>query len=461
MKYTKTILQLAVPAIIESLLQSTLGFVDTLFISRLGLEEVAAVGISNNILQVYFAIFLAIGTTSTVFASRASGEGDVEKVKKIVSHSLVLAITIGGVLGSLSLLFAEDILRIMGADAGVATLGTLYFRVVGTTSILTSLMFTTSALLRGIGDTRTPMRVGLWMNAIHILLDYILIFGVFFEGFGVQGAAYASGLARFFGVVFLIHQLFRKNMMPNKRHHWKIENRMAKGLLKLGFPAALERLSMRLGQIVYFGMIIRMGTDVYAAHTLAGNFTIFASVVGSGLATATTTLIGQSIGARRADDVKKYSKTSIRLTILLMTSTLGVTFLFSGQLAPLFTENAVVISLITIVLAIDLVTQPATAIVTSLTATLQAGGDTRFPMYVTTLGIWLIRAVGVYLLGVRLELGIVGVWVSILIDNYVRAVCLFIRYRSSGWMRIIELDEKRDTTKAIEKNRVTKPTKNE
>lgn len=433
--YSKAILLLAIPSIIESLLQSMIGFVDTLFISRLGIEEVAAVGIANNILQIYFSVFIALGTVSTVFISRSFGSNDQEKVKVIVSQALILTSIVGIIFGVISFFFSESLLKIMGADPAVIEMGSLYYRIVATPSILMAMMFTIGAILRGSGDTKTPMYVGIWMNVVHIVLDYILIFGVFFEGFGLQGAAFASVIARLFGVTLLIYHLFLKGLLPRQVIYWKIKKEMIKDFVKLGLPASMERLFMRFGQIIYFGMIIRMGTEVYAAHTLAGNFTIFASVIGVGFSTATTTLVGKNIGSGKIDDVKKYSLSSIKLMTLSMTVTLFIIFLFSKQLSPIFTTDPVVIGLITVVLGIDVLTQPATAIVASLTATLQAGGDTKIPMYMTAIGIWAIRTVGVYVLGVYFGLGLIGVWISIAIDNYVRAIFLILRYRSFNWIR--------------------------
>ncbi|WP_141430828.1 MATE family efflux transporter [Bacillus sp. 03113] len=182
-------------------------------------------------------------------------------------------------------------------------------------------------------------------------------------------------------------------------------------------------------------MIIRMGTEVYTAHTLAGNFTIFASVIGTGFQAATTTLVGKSIGAGEIEKAKKYTLSSIKLMSLSMTLMLFVTYLFSVQISPIFTSNPVVIGLITAVLAIGVLTQPATATVASLTASLHAGGDTKFPMHITAIGIWAIRTVGVYLLGVYFGFGLIGVWIVIAIDNYFRAVLLLIRYHSFKWIK--------------------------
>ena len=298
-------------------------------------------------------------------------------------------------------------------------------------------MFTIGATLRGSGDTKTPLRIGIWMNIVHIVLDYVLIFGVFFEGMGLQGAALASVLARLFAVVLLFHHLFHKKLISNRLNDWQIKMKLMKDLINLGLPASTERLFMRFGQIIYFGMIIRMGTEVYAAHTLAGNFTIFASVIGTGFAVATTTLVGKSLGAGDIEAVKHYSISSIKLMTISMTTALFVTFLLSSKISTIFTTDIVVIGLITTVLAIDLITQPATAIVASLTAILQAGGDTKFPMYMTAIAIWAIRTGGVYFIGIYLGWGLVGAWIAIALDNYFRATLLMLRYRSLKWIKNI------------------------
>ncbi|MCY9661977.1 MATE family efflux transporter [Paenibacillus chondroitinus] len=436
--FSGTLLLLAWPAIVENFLQSMVGFVDSLFISKLGLTEVATVGVTNAILQIYFAIFMSVSTAAAVFISRSIGEQDTEKTKVIISHALMLTIGIGFLFGFVSLFFAPDLLSLMGANAEVVERGSTYFRVIATPSIFMSLVFTIGSILRGTGDTKTPLRAGLWMNFIHIILDYILIFGLFFEGFGLTGAAIATVLARIIGVALLFRGMKRKNLLPPlSPRFWSIRPDLLYRMSRLGTPAMLERLFMRTGQILYFGMIIRMGTDIYAAHTLTGNFTLFSTIVGTGLGVATTTLIGQSIGSGKFEDVKRYGKIATGVTSTVMTVVLLIVWLYSFGAATWFTTSSEVIHLITTVLLIDLFAQPATGLVTSLTAILQAGGDTKFPMYVTWFGIWAIRTLGVYLLGVYLGWGLIGAWCAIAFDNYIRAGILYWRYRSFKWLKVI------------------------
>ncbi|BDP44550.1 hypothetical protein DAETH_45190 (plasmid) [Deinococcus aetherius] len=210
---------------------------------------------------------------------------------------------------------------------------------------------------------------------------------------------------------------------------------MLRRMARLGLPSALERLAMRFGQIVYFGLILWLGTEVCAAHTLSGNFTLFASVAGTELAAATSVRVGQRLGAGEEREARRYAWAGVRLSSALMTGLALLAWIASFRGASLFTGNARVVALIVLALGIDVLTQPATGVMTALTATLQAGGDPRFPMWTTLVGIWGIRTLGVYLLGVQLGWGLAGVWLATLLDNYLRAAVLWCRYRSGRWVR--------------------------
>lgn len=434
------ILVLALPILMENVFQSMVGLVDTFFVSKLGLASVAAVGVTNSILQLYFGVFLAVATASSVFVAHAIGAGDGGKAQRIVIQAVILACIAGAILGLITFIFARPFLELMGASPEVLADGVTYFRIVATPAPLIALMFTLGSVLRGAGDTRTPMKVGLTVNLVHIVLDYLFIFGLHgIPGAGIAGAAWATVLARLIGVALLYRQIWRHQKLSIKDCSWRWNSTLLWGITQLAYPAALERLFMRFGQIIYFGMIIRMGTEVYAAHQLAGNFTIFASIVGTALGGATTILVGQSLGTGDLSTARSYSKYTAFLAGIIQTVITAALFLLSPLLSQAFTQNAAVIGLITIALGIDLIAQPAQAAVTVLTATLQAGGDTKFPMYATALGIWAVRTAGVYLFGVHLGFGLAGVWASIALDNYLRASFLLTRYRSGKWIRSLQV----------------------
>jgi putative MATE family efflux protein len=422
------ILSLAVPAMIENILQTVVGFVDTLFVSRLGLTEVTAVGVANAVLAVYIAIFMAIGVGTSSFVARSVGAENLEQAKAIAKQSTRISAMVGLFFGLITLFFAEPLLKIMGAEPKVLAEGAIYFRIVAVPSIFISLMFLFGSILRASGDTKTPMKISWWMNLIHIGLDYILIFGVFgFKGLGVAGAAWATVIVRVLGTIALYY-FIHKSKVSFKDTSVNAKQ-FTSPILKLSTPAAIERLIMRVGQVLYFGLIVRMGTETYAAHTIAGNIETFSYMPGYGLAVAATTLVGQHIGAKRKKDAYTYGMWTTGVAILFM-SLIGILlFFFSPWFATWFTTDKKAIDMVVTALRIDAFAQPALAVGLVLAGALQGSGDTTSPMYSTAIGMWMIRVIGVYILGIQLGMGIAGVWLSIALDLYVRAIFLFFRFR--------------------------------
>lgn len=424
----KIILTLGIPAMIENFLQTIVGFVDTLFVAKLGLNEVAAVGVSNTIIAIYIAIFMALSVGTSSLIAKSVGAGDLHKAKAIAKQSTILAAAFGLLFGLLSLVLAEPLLRLMGAEPEVLADGVIYFRIVAVPSILISLMTIFGSILRAAGDTKTPMKVGIWINLIHVALDYVLIFGLFgVGGWGIAGAAYATVIVRLIGAAALYFYIYKSKLSFSFKTREAGEYTLP--LLRLSGPAAAERLIMRLGQVLYFGLIIRLGTDVYAAHTIAGNIEIFSYMPGFGLAVAATTLVGQQLGAGRKHDAYRYGLFSAAVAVVFMSFVGVLLFIFSPLAASWFTSQTDVIRMVTTALRIDAFAQPFLALGLVITGALQGAGDTKSPMYSTAIGMWLIRVIGVYVLSIQLGMGIAGIWLSIAFDLVIRAVFLLWRFR--------------------------------
>lgn len=424
------ILSLALPAMMESIFQAVVGFADTLFVSKLGLIEVSAVGMANNILAVYIAVFMSVGIGTSSLIARSVGAKNINDAKIIARQSTVLSLSIGVFLGLITLFFAKPLLRVMGAEPQVLQESVTYFRIVGIPSIFISLMFIFGSILRASGDTKTPMKVSFWVNIINIGLDYILILGIGkFPGLGVIGAALATVMVRIYGTIALYYyikkspisfSLSSKMLFDNKQYTFSI--------LKLSTPATIERLIMRLGQVLYLGLIVHMGTATYAAHTIAGNIETFCYMPGYGLAVAATTLVGQHLGGNRIKTANMYGILTTIISVIIM-SFIGIfLFILAPWMASWFTREGTVISMVVTALRIDAFAQPALAMVLVLTGALQGIGDTKSPMYSTAIGIWFIRIIGVYILGIKLNMGIAGIWLSIAIDLCIRAIYLSFRF---------------------------------
>lgn len=432
----KRILNIAVPAIGEAYLQNLLGVVDSFFIAKMGLIAIDAVGVTNVYSMTFIGVFTAISAALSVFLSRAYGAHDIQRGRYAVWHGLVIAFIAGLTVSLVSVLGAVPLLHIMGAYGALENTAFIYFCVVLGISPLIALFTAQSAAFRAIGDTKTPLRVGLEMNILHIILDYVLIFGIGpFHGLSLTGAAVAMVLARIYALVRLWLKSRRVEAISLSSQDLKLSASFTWTMIKFAVPAALERLSMRLGQVVYFGLIVRMGVDVYATHNIAGTLTTFGFTIGSGFATAATTTIGQSIGSGNEDDVRTYRKWSFILSAVPMTMVAVLLCAFSPWLGLLFTHNTEVLHLLLIILAIDIFSQPFLAAVLVDTSAIQAGGNSRFPMITTMIGIWGIRTVGVYVFAWYLGFGLPAVWISIALDNALRAI-LFVWYRRTrNWVR--------------------------
>lgn len=436
----RIILSLAVPAMVENILQTIVGFVDILFVSKLGLVEVTAVGVANAILAVYIAIFMAIGIGTSALIARAVGAGEFRKAQDVARQSTMFSLYMGLVFGIVTLIFAEPLLRLMGAEPRVLVDGVKYLRIVAIPSVFISLMLMFGNILRASGDTKTPMKVSLWINILHVGLDYFLIFGLWkFNGWGIAGAALATVIVRVIGTFALYYFIKQSGVAFSFLKSLRLErNTYTLPILKLSAPAAVERLIMRLGQVLYFGLIIRIGTETYAAHLIAGNLEVFSFMPGYGLAIAATTLVGQNLGAKRGKDARSYGLLTSVIAIIFMSLVGVILFIFSPWFATWFTLDEKVIDMVTTALRIDAFAQPALALSLVLTGALQGAGDTKSPMYSTAIGMWFIRVLGVYILGLKLGMGITGVWISIAIDLFIRAIYLLLRFKkqSDCWLEI-------------------------
>jgi putative MATE family efflux protein len=433
----KVITILAIPAVVENFFQTILGFVDTYFVSKIGLAEVSAVGVTNAVLAIYFALFMAIGVAANVRIANFLGANLPEKARHISQQSIVLSVLFGILTGLITLIFAEPLLRLMGIEDDVLQAGALYFRIVGIPSIVMSLMFVLSAILRGAGDTKSPMKVSIVINVINGVLDYVLIFGfLFIPEMGIVGAALATVFSRLVGSLALFHYINRFENLAFRKDYWKLDKTHLLELTTLGAPAAGERLVMRASQIVYFGFVVALGTNAFAAHQIAGNVEVFSYMIGYGFATAATILVGQQIGAGRIEEAKQYAKLSTYLTVASMTL-LGALLFFLGDWAgSFFTEDQEVVGNIGTALKISAVFQPFLAVLMVLTGAFQGANNTKFPMYLTGFGMWAVRTVLVYLLGIKFVWGLAGVWIAIGTDIAFRAIVLAIKFKRGKWMAL-------------------------
>ena len=426
---TRRLIDYSLPAVFENILQTSVGFVDSVLIAKISLVAVSAVSLVNGVMAVYQAVFIALAVAVATVVSNAAGARASKAVSENVRQSIALSLMVGVILSILSLVLAHPILRAMGASGDILQQGIIFFRVIAGTSVLIVLMTVLGQLIRTAGQTRTPLTINLIVNILNFCLDFILIFGLFgFPRLGILGAGIGTALSRLIGVGLLFHKLQQTShrlqgpIFSRDQHIFKTE------IVKRALPIMGERLMMRLGDIVIFVIIIAYGSKVFAGNAIGETITAYNYLPAFGFATGASILIARAYGAKDHLEIRKLTKTSFVMTAIISTLVGGIIFAFSTFILNFFTFDAVAVSAAQVVILISFGSEPIVAGVIIYTAALQAMGDAKTPFYATMFGMWVIRIGIAWLLGTAFGWGIWGVWIATVLDNIFRLIVLKLVY---------------------------------
>lgn len=432
--YIKQIVFLAIPIIIENIFQTLLGTVDTYFAGQLHDDAIAAIGVTNLIVNIFIAFYTAISVGTSAVISRYVGQHDYKKANEAAKQSIIIGVGLGILVGIISFIFRNTILKISGATEAVIEYAVPYFIIVAVPSILICLTLILSTCLRASKDTKTPMLATGVSNVINIILNFVFIR----LGLGIVGLALATSISRLIVVIILFIKLNKgKSIIKVKLKDFIVNKNIMKSIIRIGIPAGIEKLIMRFGQLVYNGMIISLGTSAYVAHNIGGTIENYAYIPAFGFAMATATLVGISLGENNPQKAKKIAFIADIITTICMVC-LGICFyIFAPVLATLFTKTTEVQQTVISILRLIAFFQPFGALTQIMTSALQGAGDTKFPMYATLIGIWGIRVGVGYIFAVVFNYGLFGVWCAYALDLSVRGILLLIRFLKGKWQKII------------------------
>jgi putative MATE family efflux protein len=432
--------RLAWPIIVENLFQSAVLLIDLLLVARLGAVAVAGVGTATQIMWLVMASASIVSIGATILIAQAFGRREVDDASLVTRQAIELALLLGLVGVALAPL-SELIIAALGPEPAVVEIGADYLRVNLLSFGLLNLMMVISACLRGAGDSRTPMLVTGGATVVHTAAATLLIFGVGdWPGMGAVGSAWAAAIARGVGAALLLALLLRPtSRLPLiGRGGWRPDLGLMGRLLRLGLPAGLEQLILSFGFLVYSAMVIPLGTAAFATQRISFNLMSLSFMPGMGYSMAATTLTGQAIGARRPDLARRSSYIAVVQAGALM-SLGGALFYFAGEwLMSFFSNDPEIIALGAAGLKVLALCQPFWALGQVMSGSLRGGGDTRYPMWVTMAGMWLLRLPIGYYAGIVLGYGLVGVYVSSIFDAVFRGLLNFHRFQRAPWLRPAE-----------------------
>ncbi len=437
----QNIVRIVWPATTESVLQMLVGIVATAMVGHLGAEAIGAVGLSTRVTQIVWALFSAVGTGATVLIARAVGANDREAVERTAVQALVLAIAVVSVLTALVVWQARGIMSgLFPAPSGVLDLGFMYLSIVALGMPFMAIMQVAGAIMRGAGNTRTPMAIAFVVNGINVGLTSILIYGHFgLPAFGLRGAAVAVVVAQAVGAVLAFLTLTRVHniISGSAARRYRPQVLTVRRILAIGVPAAFEMIFWQAANIVLMRLIIRFGTAELAAHQLGLTAESLSFMPAVGFGIAATALMGQSLGAKNPRLAERYVAETVRLCALLTVFTAGILFFLPEAIMDVLTNDAEVIRLGAIYLRLMALAQLPQQIAGVLNGGLRGAGDTKAPMVIGGVGLWLVRLPLAWALGVGLGLGIRGVWIAMTIDLFLRFGASTYRYYRGPWKRVL------------------------
>jgi putative MATE family efflux protein len=431
------LVKLAWPVVLAFVLQNSYNIVDIYWVGRLGATAIAAVSLAGNFFYVILAIGQILGSGTVALVAHSFGAGLIDRANSIVKQSLFMATIIAFGVCLTGILFADRIMFFLGGRGDILMLSTNYLRIVFVGFFFQLLSFSVNYAFRGAGDMIIPMFIMLIATAINLILDPLLILGLwFFPRLEVQGAAIATAIAK--GASFLVGFIFllkgRSRIKLNIREKWSLERSVVKRIFKVGIPVGISYGLMATSIMVVFGIVAAFSEHALAALGIGTRIFQFASLPVVGISIATTTLIGQSLGARDPRGANAVSKTALLVSIMIMVLFSLLFITNAGALMKIFTQDIMVIAQGVRFMKIVAAYLLFVGISTSLTGVFRGAGYTLPPMFAGIMKVGLLYLLA-SILGRSMHLGVTGVWWAMIIAYLAESVIIFLWYQRGTWRK--------------------------
>ena len=432
-KLIKNIFQITLPAVFDLLAQTLIMAFDMKMVSSLGPSAISSVGVGTAGMFALIPALIAVATGTTALLSRAYGADNKIEGKKAFTQSFFIAVPLGIFLTIIFLLFSEQIINLVGNAKDMNLKDAILYQnmtVIGFPFL--GISIATFYAFRAMGENKIPMIGNTLALVLKLILNFLLIY--LFK-WGIFGAALSTTLTRLFSAIFSIYLVFwsKKNWISLELKDLKFDYFTSKRILKVGIPAAVEQLGLRIGMLIFEMMVISLGNLSYAAHKIALTAESISFNLGFAFSFAASALVGQELGKGSSQKALKNGYICTIIAMIVM-STFGLLFFIIPQfLVSLFTKDKDVIELATMALKIVSICQPFSGASMVLAGSLRGAGDTKSVLLITYLGIFLIRIPITYLFLNVLNLGLAGAWIVMTIDLAIRSSLAFYIFRRGKW----------------------------
>jgi putative MATE family efflux protein len=431
----RQLITLAWPVVLAFMMQTSYNLVDIFWVGKLGATAIAAVSLAGNFFYVILALGQVIGSGTVALVAHSFGARSVEQANNVAKQSLQLAAIVSLVIGVFGFAYSTKIMYFLGGRNDVLTLSSGYLRIVSIGFFFQLLSFSINYIFRGAGDMKIPMYIMFTATLINLILDPLLILGIgFFPRLEVQGAALATTVAKFASFVFgfLVLLKGRAGIKIDFKTPWRIESTIARKIFSVGIPVGISYGLMATSIMVVFGIVASFSEHALAAIGIGTRIFQFASLPVVGIGIATTTLVGQNLGGRDPRGAARTGSMALGLSIIIMLA-FSILFILNAHfLISIFTGNAMTISYGVEFISIVAFYLIFVGITTSLTGVFRGAGYTVPPMFAGILKISLLYLTASWL-SRTLQVGVTGVWWSMLLAYGIESLVILLWYRRGNW----------------------------
>jgi len=426
----KAVILLAIPMILELSLESVFALVDMFFVGKLGQNAIATVGLTESVITLIYSIAIGLSTAATAIVARRIGEKNPEDAAVAGAQSLLICLVVTAVISTAGVLFAGNILSLMGANATVVHDGAIFTRIMFGGSMGIMLLFLINGIFRGAGNAAIAMK-SLWLAS----LINIILCPIFIHFLGLKGAAMATVIGRSSGVVYQCYHLFNgKGTLKLKLHYFNINPTIIKSIIKVGWPATLQFIIASGSWIVLARLVAETGgTAASAGYQIAIRNMVFFILPAWGLSNAAATLVGQNLGANQIERAQKSVMLTAKYNASFMGTVMIIFLVFAQPIVSFFTKDEAIIRYGVQALRIFGSGYIFYGISMVMTQALNGAGDTRTPTIINLICFWLFQIPFAYFLSKGLDLKATGAFIATPVAETMIALIAFYYFRKGNW----------------------------
>lgn len=442
----KDVAYLVMPILTEQIFVMSLGMVNTIMAGHIGKEAVSAIGMVDSINNIFIAFFSALAVGGTVVVAQYIGQQNNKLANESMKQALYSGLIISFIVTISIWISRKPIISTLfgKAEGEVINNAYIYLGITLLTYPMVTLNLIANGVLRGSGDTKTPMKITIFMNIINVIISYPLIYGLYIKNnhfninipsMGVKGAALGIAIARVTGAIIIIIVLFRgtRIIKLTKVFKFKFNKELLKPIFGVGVPASVESLLFNGGKLITQIFIVSMGTVSIASNAITNSIANMLNIPGNSLSIAAIAIVGQYMGRGDSDEAEKCLSYLTKASTVCLVILGALSAPFSKILASLYTSNKDIILLTSNLLKVNALFIPLWSVSFVLPAGLKAAGDAKYTMCTSIIGMWIFRITMGYVLGVPLKFGLIGVWLGMYIDWFVRGILYYLRFRNGKW----------------------------